>query len=58
MEKVKKMKFVKVDVYQPLLTIYSPRFESEPILYMELLENKEKVIPTLRNTGWISKFYK
>jgi hypothetical protein len=55
MAKVKKMKFIKVDADRPLLTFYSPKYESEPRLYMELLENKSKVKPTLRNSEWISK---
>ena len=49
------MKFVKVEADRPLLTFYNPKYESEPRLYMELLENKAKVKPTLRNTEWISK---
>ncbi len=55
MSKTKKMKFVKVEADRPLLTFYPPKFESEPRLYMELLENKSKIKPTLRNTEWISK---
>ncbi len=49
------MKFIKVEADRPLLTFYSPKFEPEPRLYMELLENKAKVKPTLRNSEWISK---
>jgi hypothetical protein len=55
MVKVKKMKFIKVEADRPLLTFYNPKYEAEPRLYMELLENKAKVKPTLRNTEWISK---
>ena len=55
MTKQKGIKFVKVETDRPLLTFYSPKYEFEPRLYMEMLENKSKVKPTLRNTEWISK---
>ncbi len=55
MTKQKGIKFVKVETDRPLLTFYPPKYELEPRLYMEMLENKAKVKPTLRNTEWISK---
>ena len=55
MAKIKKMKFIKVEADRPLLTFYSPKYEHEQRLYMELIENKSKVKPTLRNSEWISK---
>ncbi len=55
MTKTKKIKFIKVETDRPLITFYPPKFEPEPRLYMELLENKSKVKPQLRNTDWISK---
>jgi hypothetical protein len=55
MTKQKGIKFVKVETDRPLLTFYPPKYELEPRLYMEMLENKSKVKPTLRNTEWISK---
>ena len=55
MTKQKGIKFVKVETDRPLLTFYPPKYELEPRLYMEMLENKAKVKPTIRNTEWISK---
>ena len=55
MTKQKGIKFVKVETDRPLLTFYPPKYEFEPRLYMEMLENKAKVKPTFRNTEWISK---
>ncbi len=55
MTKQKGIKFVKVETDRPLLTFYPPKYEFEPRLYMEMLENKSKVKPTFRNTEWISK---
>ncbi len=55
MTKQKGIKFVKVETDRPLLTFYPPKYELEPRLYMEMLENSAKVKPTLRNTEWISK---
>ncbi len=55
MTKQKGIKFVKVETDRPLLTFYSPKYDFEPRLYMEMLENSSKVKPTLRNTEWISK---
>ncbi len=55
MTKQKGIKFVKVETDRPLLTFYPPKYELEPRLYMEMLENKAKVKPTIRSTEWISK---
>jgi hypothetical protein len=55
MTRQKGIKFVKVETDRPLLTFYPPKYEFEPRLYMEMLENSSKVKPTLRNTDWISK---
>lgn len=55
MTKQKGIKFVKVETDRPILTFYSPKYDLEPRLYMEMLENKSKVKPTIRNTEWISK---
>ena len=55
MTKQKNIKFVKVESDRPLLTFYPPKYDLEPRLYMEMLENKAKVKPTLRATDWISK---
>ena len=55
MTKQKGIKFVKVETDRPLLTFYPPKYEFEPRLYMEMLENKAKVKPTIRSTEWISK---
>ena len=57
MTKQKHIRFVKVETDRPLLTFYPPKYEIEPRLYMEMLENKAKVKPTLRSTDWISKQY-
>ena len=50
MTRQKPIKFVKVETDRPLLTFYPPKYELEPRLYMEMLENKAKVKPTIRNT--------
>jgi hypothetical protein len=55
MTKQKGIKFVKVETDRPLLTFYPAKYDFEPRLYMEMLENTSKVKPTLRNTEWISK---
>ena len=54
MSKNKKIKFIKVEAERPLLTFYTPKYEAEARLYLELLENKSKVKPHIRNTEWIS----
>jgi hypothetical protein len=58
MSKNKKIKFIKVEADRPLLTFYNPKYETEPRLYLELLENKSKVKPHIRNTEWISNSMK
>jgi hypothetical protein len=38
-----KIKVIKVPSDRPKMDFYTPHFEPMPILYMELLENKQKV---------------
>ena len=52
----KKLKIVKVDLNH-VPEIRMPNFEPVPTLYMELLENKDKILESLRNVNFKSDLY-
>ena len=51
----RKIKVIKVKSEVPINEIYPANFPVMPRLYLELIENKKKVIPELRKVEFISK---
>ena len=51
----KKIRVIKVSSDYPMNDFYTPSFKSMPRLYLELLENKQKVRPDMRNREFIPK---
>ena len=53
MKKDNKLKIIKVPLKSKSKDVY-PNFPPMPVLYLELLENKDKIKPELRNKDYIA----